>query len=198
MAQRSKEIRGVFRYSTNDIAPDSLVIEVTNRGYGCSFVPINWATIYVCKDILNVARTCKKVLLDLFDCGVIDPDMWVANWGNNEGEKGPLSINRRLRILTNQAAIQEIKAHATNSWIAKRARAIAESFNCFDEIDDVKIMKDWVQQKEVQEWLFRYLETDDEEEGKAKRTLPDTLLIPGQERLIAEAINTINRTTPWT
>jgi hypothetical protein len=201
MAQRSKEIRGVFRYSANDITPDSLVIEVTNRGYGCSLVPINWATIYVCEDILDVVQTCKKVLLDLFACGVIDPDMWVENWADDErtekSKKIHLTINRRLRILMNQAKIQEIKTHATNSWIPKRARAIAESFNCFDEIDDIKIMNNWVKQKEVQAWLFRFLESDDEEDGRAKRSLPDTLLIPGHQKLIAEAINAINRTTPW-
>jgi hypothetical protein len=199
VAQRSKEIRGVFQYSANDIMPDFLVIEVTNRGYGCSFVPINWATIYVFKDILDIARTCKKVLLDLFDCGVIDPDMWLANRNNDEKtEKISLSINRRLKILTNQAKIQEIKAHASKSWIINRGRVIAESFECFDEIDDVKMMKDWVKQKDVQEWLFRFLDSDDEGDERSIRTLPDTLMLPGHEKLIAEAINTINRTTPWT
>lgn len=193
MAQRSKEIRGVFRYSANDIKPDSIVIEITNRGYGCSFVPISWATIYVCKDILDVARTCRKVLLDLFDCGMIAQDMWQEN--RECDEEAPLSINRRLALMVNQAKIQEV--NAAHSKLEGRARSIVESFNCFDEIDDVRVMKGWIKQKEVQEWLFRFLDTDDEEE-KPKRRLPKTLIIPGHEKLIAEAINAINRSTPWT
>jgi len=193
MAQRSKELRGVFRYSANDIKPDSIVIEVITRGHGCSFVPISWSTIYVCKDIPDVARTCRKVLLDLIGCGVIDPDMWKENWGGEEG--APLSINKRLGLMVNQAKIQEV--NASHGRIESRARSIAESFNCFDELDDVRGMKGWIKQKEVQEWLYRFLDTDDEEE-KPKRRLPKALILPGHEKLIAEAINEINRTTPWT
>ena len=194
MAQRSKEIRGVFRYSANDIRPDSIVIEVITRGHGCSFVPISWTTIYVCKDIPDVARTCKKVLLDLIECGLIDLEVWQANGGCEEGT--PLSVNRRLALMVNQAKIQVV--NAPHGRIESRARSIIETFNIFDEIDDVRVMKDWIRQKEVQAWLFRFLDTDDEEEESTKRTLPKSLLIPGHQKLIAEAINSINRTTPWT
>ena len=188
MAQRSKEIRGIFRYSANDIRPDSIVIEVITRGHGCSFVPISWSTIYVCKDIPDVARTCRKVLLDLIECGVIDLDVWQENWEHEE--EVPLSINRRLARMLNQAKIQEVSA--SHGRIESRARSIVETFNIFDEIDDVRVMKDWIRQKEVQAWLFRFLESDDEEE-KPIRRLPKTLIIPGHEKLIAEAINSINR-----
>jgi hypothetical protein len=194
MAQRSDEIRGVFRYSANDIRPDSIVIEVITRGHGCSFIPISWTTIYVCKDILNVARTCKNVLLDLIECGLIDPDVWQENWECEEGT--PLSVNRRLALMVNQAKIQEV--NAPHGRIESRARVIVETFNIFDDIDDVRVMKDWIKQKEIQAWLSRFLDSDDEEEESTNRTLPKSLLIPGHQKLIAEAINSINRKTPWT
>lgn len=193
MAQRSKEIRGVFRYSANDIRPDSIVIEVSTHGHGCSFVPISWSTIYVCKDTLDVARTCRKVLLDLIGCGVIDPVAWQGNWARDE--VALLSVNNRLALMVNQAKIQEV--NASHGRIEGRVRSIVEMFNVFDEIDDVRVMKGWIKQKEVQEWLYRFLNTDDEVDNP-KRKLPDRLLIPGHEKLIAEAINAINRTTPWT
>lgn len=193
MAQRSKELRGIFRYSANDIKPASIVIEITNNGYGCSLIPISWATIYVCKDILDVARTCRKVLLDLIECGVVDPDVWQENWAHEE--EAPLSINRRLALMVNQAKIQEV--NASQGRIEGRARSIVETFNVFDEIDDVRVMKSWIKQKEVQAWLYRFLDTDDDEDNPRRR-LPDRLSIPGHEKLMAEAINAINRTTPWT
>lgn len=202
MARRSQEIRGVFCYTARDIKPDAIVIEVTNNGVGCSCIPINWATIYICKDIMDIAHTCRKVLLDLFTYDVIDRDSWVSNWENHNGEElsnvRSLSANRLLRVLTNKTKIFALNSCYREKIIESRSRVVVESFNCFDVIDDVRIMQDWVKQREVQNWLFRFLDPDDQEEYKSRRVLPDKLLIPGHEKLIAKAVNEINRTTPWT
>ena len=202
MARRSKELRGVFFYSARDIKPDSIVIEVINHGVGCSCIPINWTTIYVFDNIMDIAYTCRKVLCDLFSSDVIDQDSWASDWRKSDAEEknsiSPLSANKRLKVLINIAKIYAFNSCNGRKNIENRSRIVAESFNCFDEIDDVRIMRDWVKQKEVQNWLFRFLDSDEDPENKQRRILPDTLSIPGNEKLIAKAVNEINRTTPWT
>lgn len=188
------EVLGIFRYEPRDIKPESIVIEITNSpGPG-----VEHATIYICRSLMDVAKTCKKVALSWTEGEVIDLDFWVEGFNNISIPDDPdydlihkLAVAQLNNLVRNARELdRDVKSGKRN--LIQCCRKVVKSFQCFDHVGDIRIMNKWLKQNDVQEWLFRFLKDDEEDVKNEDLNLPAILEYPKHNELIAGAINKIN------
>lgn len=187
MPRKSKDIKGVWLYGGKDISPDAILFELSASGMACG--PVTYTFLYVCRDVMHVARTCKTILEDLFECDFLDRDDYASSVKGESVDEEQVDqvINAHVRTLLNQAKIIHLNASTmSDDNLLKSLSQLIDSFSFEYRVTDIQLVEDWIKSDAIQDWLLGALEDEQEQRPVEK------LIIPGHERLIARAINRIN------
>jgi hypothetical protein len=187
--------KGLFIYDSRDIKSESLIFEIEHSSLACG--PISWTNIYVCADLDMLQYTCETVLRNLIKCDLIDVSDYAQNvLSENRLDKESESTCHKDEKLIIEDWFAQIgrrikRLNATvngsiNSEGLAKIRNIVMDYGLGDSLGMVCSLKNYLKNKYSYNLLLSQFEEQD------KDPIVEKLNLPGDEKLIARAINKIN------
>ena len=183
-------------YEKKDIVPEYIIFELITNEYGCSGIPAGSRTnLYLSDNIENIALICEHVLKDLFSCEAIDKYSYIDIEGVYDGDTSISMEEEQVdKIIEDYLGkiskeIQHI-AETTDAHKYEELKQVLKKYYLCDEIGLVCKLQDYLKDDRSYEWLLEQFEEEDEEGEITKEV--SALKLPGDEELIAKAINKIN------